>query len=380
MVRIKDSVSVGLKLVSLAAFHCFALSLSPSAALAQQPATPKTVLVLDWYSRDHPWNIKFDEAFQDALKSAPPGTVEYYYEYLETTRFPGENQSLLQRNYLRQKYADKPIDVVIANSDASLDFLTKGNDDLFPNTPMVFVATRPVSKEEQVAGPGLTGIINLNSHRQNLDLIQRLRPGTTEVFVISGTLEGDKKFEALARSQLRDYEDKVTITYLTDYTLAELCNRVSRAPASSAVFYIWQQLRDDQGRTIESLDIFDAVARCASVPTYGMNFLTLFSQSEGSTRGTGIVGGYVATASDCGARAAELALRILGGEKARDIPIENAPSVPTVDWRELRRWGISEDKLPPGSIVHFKVLSFWEQYRLQVLTVSSIFIVEAILI
>src|SRR5215475_7357063 len=134
-----------------------AMALAPSFGRAQQSAEPKRALVLYWYNKDHPWNVKFDQNFQAAIQSAPTGAVEYYPEYLETNRFPGEKQSLLLRDYLRQKYSDRTIDVVVATSDTSLDFLLKYRDDLFPHTPIVFVVARHPTKEELAAGPGLTG-------------------------------------------------------------------------------------------------------------------------------------------------------------------------------------------------------------------------------
>ena len=33
------------------------------------------------------------------------------------------------------------------------------------------------------------------------------------------------------------------------------------------------------------------------------------------------------------------------------------------DWRQLRRWGVAEQSLPPDSIVRFKELTFWELYK-----------------
>jgi len=125
----------------------------------------KRVLVLDWYGKDHIWNVNFDASFQAALNSSAPGSVEIYTEYLETNRFPGENQALLLRDYLVRKYADRTIDVVVANSDASLDFLLKYRHDLFPQAPIVFVAVRHPRNEELAAGPGVTGVINLNTYK-----------------------------------------------------------------------------------------------------------------------------------------------------------------------------------------------------------------------
>ncbi|MFZ0061502.1 MAG: PAS domain S-box protein, partial [Pyrinomonadaceae bacterium] len=59
---------------------------------------------------------------------------------------------------------------------------------------------------------------------------------------------------------------------------------------------------------------------------------------------------------------------------------DTAPSVMTVDWRELQRRGISEQNLPPGSVIRFKQPSFWDAYKWYVIGLMSAVIVEAILI
>src|SRR5262245_8100891 len=113
----KNSASVRLQLIRAAVLLVWVvMSLLLSTARAQQASAPKRMLVLDWYNKEHPWNVKFDQSFQKALESVPAGTVECYFEYLESNRFPGENHSLLLRDYLRRKYADRPLDVVVANS------------------------------------------------------------------------------------------------------------------------------------------------------------------------------------------------------------------------------------------------------------------------
>src|SRR5262245_17691649 len=94
-----------------------AMLLLPAGALTQQPANPRRVLVLYWYNKDYSWNVNFDRSFQTAMHSGRGGPFEYYPAYLESNRFPGENQSLLLRDYLRQKYADRTIDVLVASSD-----------------------------------------------------------------------------------------------------------------------------------------------------------------------------------------------------------------------------------------------------------------------
>jgi len=74
-------------------------------------------------------------------------------------------------------------------------------------------------------------------------------------------------------------------------------------------------------------------------------------------------------------------LRILNGEKVSDIPITASESItPMFDWRQLQRFGISENTLPPGSEVLFHELSAWQQYRSQMLAIIAALMVQAALI
>src|ERR1041385_3935438 len=152
---------------------------------AQTSATPKRVLVLYWYNKDFPGNVLFDQSFQTYLNSAGE-KIEYYSEYLESNRFPGEDQSQVLANYLHHKYSDRRIDVVVAVTDASLDFLLEYRSDLFPKVPLVFVAIKRRAAAELSAGPGMTGIVPANTHKQTVNMALRLHPDTQQLFVVSG--------------------------------------------------------------------------------------------------------------------------------------------------------------------------------------------------
>ena len=139
----RNSARVRLNPIGTAAlFLAVVILLLPSIARAQQVATPKRILLLYWNDRDYAGNIAFEQNFRAGLQSAPPGTVEYYSEYLESNRFPGEKQSLLLRDYLRTKYADRNIDVILAVTDQPLAFLLKYRHELFTDIPIVFVAVQ----------------------------------------------------------------------------------------------------------------------------------------------------------------------------------------------------------------------------------------------
>ena len=82
-----------------------------------------------------------------------------------------------------------------------------------------------------------------------------------------------------------------------------------------------------------------------------------------------------------GAEAARLALRILGGTPASAIPpIEPSASMDMFDWRQLRRWGVDEGRLPAGAIVRYRVASSWERYRTTILITLGVLLLQSALI
>ena len=325
--------------------------------------------MLYWYDQSYPVQDEWGQSFQAVLKSFPEN-LEYYPEYLGVNRFSGENQSQNLHDYLLKKYSDRTIDVVVAHSDAALNFLSK-YPDLFPRVPIVFYgSSRPLLNEVE-GHPAMTGVVVISSHKQTVELALSLNPEVNQVFVVSGSLERDKKLEVMAREELRDLEGRIQINYLTDLAPRELTARTASLPAGSIVLYAWQQARDDQGKVWETKDILSSIAQSTPVPIFGMSATLV---------GRGIVGGHVRTVESSADKTAELVRRIANGERAQDIPFQNAPTVPMFDWRELRRWRISEDSLPQGSIIKFREVTFWQSYKWYIIGLVTACVLEAMLI
>jgi PAS domain S-box-containing protein len=338
---------------------------------AQPSVAPKRVLVLYWYNKDYPGNVAFDQSIQTTLRSAGSDQIEYYPEYLESNRFPGDEQSAALRDYLKRKYADRTIDVVVAVSDASLEFLLKFRSDLFPQSPIVFIAIMRLKPEQLSAGPGMTGIVPANTHRETLDLALKLHPDTQQVFVVSGTPEHDKRFEDIARQQFQVYETRLTFNYLTDLPLEDLIAETKSLPKHSIIFYIWQQTLNAHGQLLETYETLAAFAPLASAPIYGMGTGNL---------GKGIVGGYLVGSDANGSKTAEIVLEVLNGKRAQDIPLGNAPASFMFDWRELQRWKIKEESLPPGSIVNFREFTYWQLHKWRIIGVLALIALQSLLI
>jgi signal transduction histidine kinase len=327
-------------------------------------------MVLYWYNMDFLGNVLFEKAFRPVLESGGAGAVEYYAEYLETNRFPEEQEGPALLDFLRRKYAGREPDVVVTVGPRARELILRNRDELFPRAPVVTVGPERPTVAENTAGPGITGLVTQENHGETLELALRLHPQTEHVYVVSGTLEHDRKFEQLARNVLQDYHGRAPITYLTDLPPDTLLATLKTLPPRSVVLYVWQQALDPHGKLLETADIMAAIAP-APVPIYGLSDWNM---------GRGIIGGQLFQLEVNAVRAAEIVLQVISGARARDIPLQRAPTVPMFDWRQLQRWGIEESNLPPGSIVKFREPSLWDVYRWQITGAIAVCLIEAMLI
>ena len=103
--------------------------------------------------------------------------------------------------------------------------------------------------------------------------------------------------------------------------------------------------------------------------------------TSGSLMGSGIVGGSIADMREIGRVLGSNGLRILNGEKPEKIPVTTGDFQRYVfDWRQLHRWKIDTDKLPPGSEVRYWQYSLWELHGSKIMGLLALLLIESVLI
>ncbi len=78
--------------------------------------------------------------------------------------------------------------------------------------------------------------------------------------------------------------------------------------------------------------------------------------------------------------AADTAIRIIRGTPASEMSVRTGQTSPMFDWRQLRRWNIQLDQLPPNSDVRFREYTFWEQNRRYIAGALAVFLMQSCLI
>jgi len=148
-------------------------------------------------------------------------------------------------------------------------------------------------------------------------------------------------------------------------------NHAATLPEHSAVLFALFNV-DAQGAAYGEDRVLADLHAVAHAPVFGF---------QTSQLGKGIVGGPVMSIDTLSGHATDAAVRILDGEPPSRIqtPVQFAGQ-PTFDWRELRRWSVSESRLPPQSLVLFRAPTLWERDKWVLVTGAAIGIVEGLLV
>jgi signal transduction histidine kinase len=358
-----------LPLMSLLALWAF-LFICPSAATAGPPYS-RTVVVLYPVNADQsPGRALFDQGIRSTFEVSSRVHVVIYNEYVDDSRLPDTGQLLLQADYLQRKYAGRKVDLVITCS-STMDFVLKFREKIFPSVPVVAAVVDEQELQARKLPADVLAVLMKRDMTATLDLARRLHPNTRYIFVITGNGPYDTQLKAEARKAFRSYEDNLEFHYLSGLPMVNLLQEVARLPDCSIIFYLCVS-EDGAGQAFVSASVLERLAPTANAPIYSI---------ADSYLGRGIVGGQLYGFNTEGNKAARLGLRILEGEKPETISVPETSENPTIfDWRQLRRWDIGEERLPPGSIVRYKEPDFWDLYKWHVAAVISLCVLEALLI
>src|SRR5918994_3151848 len=358
------------RLVALPPAYRVALAAIVSSVLcgANVWAAQTTVLVVYATRPDARIAVLADNQLPRLLERKLGQRVSRYSEHLDAARLVDDAryQSAVT-DFLRIKYANQRFDLIIAMHEMVLDFLGTARDELFPGTPVVFF-TDTFSRQRI---PNSTGVIAETNLAASIALAATLQPAITRVYVVTGAHERDKVFERRARAQLRSFESRLQITYLSGLPTPELKRRLSRLPDHSIVYYLLVN-RDGAGAYFHPLEYLQDIAPVANAPIYSW---------VDSTMDYGVIGGSLKSQEKQTEGVAELAFRVLRGERPDSIATMSPDlHVNQVDWRQLRRWGIAESRVPAGTLVMFKAPTAWERYKVYIFVALTLVVSETALI
>ena len=233
---------------------------------AQAPTTTaQNVLVIYDENRDFDGLMMLDRSLRATLDAGAGDRIHVYTEFMDRSRFPGEHHEERLRDFFREKYRGRTIDLVIAVMKPSLDFALKYRADLFPGAAVIFCGLDSREFDARRTEPNVTGILVKREFKPTLELALRLQPDTRQVVFVAGTSEFNRYWQEQAERDLREFEGRVAIKYLTTLPMDQLRSEVARLPPQTVILYS-HVFRDAAGNTFTPLESLALVAQSANAP------------------------------------------------------------------------------------------------------------------
>ena len=292
-----------------------------------------------------------------------------YAENLDLSRFEGPAHEASLQRYLKEKYSDRQIGVIVTVGAAALELMLRWRAELWPGIPIVFAMVDEMDHARLKLPADVTGEIVELRLANTIAVARAVVPHLRTVVFVGDAWDRQVIF--------RNWDDEIptaanglNVVEIVGRTLAETRKKVAGLPDHSAIIYS-ATYSDGEGTFYPPATALALIAEKANRPIIvgAETFLA-----------PGGIGGFVLVPDMIGADAARLALRILDGEAPANIALATGGVKPIFNWEQMQRWQVSESSLPAGSEIRFREPTLFEKYRWQSMAVICVLLLQAALI
>lgn len=334
-------------------------------------SAPKRVLLVHSFGSTAPPFTTHSTAFENTLIREMGEPIDLDQVSLDMARYAQPDMEEAFVEFLGNRLKKWQPDLVVPIGSPAARFVARNRQVLFPNTPVLYAGLdqRLLPADALATNAAFVGIVYHIDAFGN-EMLQ-LKPDTTNLVVVIGASVLEQHWTERFRQGFAPFTNRVGLTFLNTMSFDQMLDHVSTLPPRSFIF-LGLLVQDATGVMINQDHALQRLHAVARAPING-----IFQNQLG----LGIVGGNLYPAEDVGEESARVAIRILRGEPVSSFPPRVVPPLPPqYDWRELRRWNIPENRLPPGSIISFRQPTFWALYGWRIFAIFLVTVVEAFLI
>ena len=345
------------------------LVLATPAAGSAQPV--RQVLLLQSVDRGNRVIDEFTGDFRVELDQQADSPVNVIQVVVGPTGFVRASE-LAVVDYIRSTFLDRPKpDLIVTAGGPAALFARTYRHQLFPDTPLLFAAVDQRYLGDAPLGSNEAAVAVNNEFSRTIETILQLLPQTKQVVMVVGSGQFGQFWHRELEQQFTRFHDRLTFIWFDELSLPEILRRSRSLPDHSAIFYVTFGT-DSAGAAYADERVLVNLHAAANAPLFAA-YTVYF--------GAGVVGGSLMDIEDLSRRTATVAIGLLKGAPPKSISVPlHLPGQPMFDWRELERWGISESRLPAGSVVRYRSPSLWTAYRGTVLSVVGVLTVQSLLI
>lgn len=292
------------------------------------------------------WEKEVRTGFSNTIATSSLDT-NLFFEYMDKGRFQTDRHPETFKTYLAQKYSEFPLDHVIYQG-FSAERVIQSPPKLFPIAHKVFLNPGPPRQDSSLE--------NMSDLRISADFDRAARellilnPGR-DLYLVAGSTPGAQTRINQFNTAISKYDSDRTVITLAGLPMKELLLKVSELPRDSAIVYLLL-FRDKTGKRYTPYQAAEQLSQASSVPIYSVWTPLL---------GSGITGGYLLSGELIGTK---IAASIIGESGSLESETKTRDDIHGFffDWRELKKWKISESRLPAESKILYKADPFYIEH------------------
>ncbi|MEL0654947.1 response regulator [Pseudoalteromonas issachenkonii] len=339
--------------------------LSPSSH-AQLPSDVTHILFINSTNQDMPWYKSVEFGLRTELTKRS-FSYELFVENMDVNRFDEVNQKQLMKDYLKQKYKNKHIDIIVTQSPSAARLLSQ-LDEFFINAPRIYLEPGAQFNLPQKTSEAVIQA-KLDYAQATASAVNLMKPKKLIVILDTKNDIGMSFHRGLFPVINRDFS-YLNVEKWFDLPLPELLTRVRNAPADSIILFTPIFRRYDN-KSLSPYQLVERLTKESPAPVFSYWEVLL---------GSGVVGGYVLSGEKIGKRIADSIVFYNENKALNEISGEGL-SIYSYDWRQLSKFNIALQSLPKESIISYYEPTYFEKNKILIYSATAIiFILSSFLV
>ncbi len=329
------------------------------------------IVVIEALDRGRPLWREFEVNFRTRIMDISGRPVAIYGESVDLARFPEVDYSTGHERWLRQKYASKPVDAIVASAGVPVETLLHYREKIWGRVPLVVVAAPPELARALPRESGVSALLWQPDTIATVEAATALFPATRRILMVGGERFRDPLGAIIRERLASSVEEGPALAEPQSSTVAGLREELASLDRDTVILFSGVY-GDANAVGLGSRGVLDALAGAANRPIFGLSRTYL---------GHGVVGGAMIDPAAYGNAAADKVMEVLRRPDAMIPHTYPARSTDVVlDYRQLKRWGVEGRSLPSGARVLFRPPGLWDAYRDQVILAVAVLLLQSALL
>lgn len=312
----------------------------------------KDILLIHSYHKGYKWSDDISKVIENNFSDKENTFLSTVY--MDTKRVDTPEYLEEFYHYYKERFKHYTFDVVMVADNSALAFVQEHYEELFANTPIVFLGINNFETSLITGIKRISGVVENVDIEKNIDLILSLHPMLDKVLIINEqSITGDairKEIDAVAPK----YKNRIELEHVDSMDMEEIAQKTRQLSKNSVILWVLL-FKDKTGRFFTYKENLQEIRKITNTPIYGLwDFYLDY----------GIVGGFLTSAVSQAEAASKIVEQILAGKNPSHIPIvEKSPNRYLFDYKELELHHINPSTVIKNYEVINKPFSFYEEYK-----------------